>query len=589
MFEFDELEHSRTNPLTGERLYNYWGYSTVGFFAPKAGYAATGQLGMQADEFKPWSRSCTGTPSRSFSMWCSTTRPRATSRARPSPSVASTTAPTTCSPPMASITTSAAAVTPSTATTRSCATSCSTACATGWRNTTSMASASTWPASWAATPTAHRCPTRHCWRPWRSTRSGKTKLIAEAWDAGGLYQVGTFPAYGRWAEWNGKYRDCVRKFLKGDMGQVGDMAQRLWGRRTCTTRGPTASVNFVTCHDGFTLADLVSYNHKHNEANGEENRDGADDNQSWNGGVEGPTDDPQILALRRRQIKNALTMLMLSQGVPMLLMGDEIGRTQQGNNNAYCQDSPLTWLDWSLQERNAELFRFCQGLIAFRQRHPALRQASHASPGSSTGDALQVTWHGTRAWLPDWAPHSRVLACLLSGAAAEGPDVLYVAMNMYWEALAFELPSPPPGQRWHIFANTAMAPPADIWEPGQEPPLPEQQEVLLEGPGDPRPGGAMRRRTAHPCGKQRRVSHCDESSSRRGLGLLQIMGIKALGEPAIDLCAQLPGRLVLPWRCQSRLRLMAARSSNAFACWRLATSMAFWKQASAWGTSGIGS
>ena len=145
---------------------------------------------------------------------------------------------------------------------------------------------------------------------------GKTKLIAEAWDAGGLYQVGTFPAYGRWAEWNGKYRDCVRKFLKGDMGQVGEMAQRLLGSPDLyPTRGPTASI-FVTCHDGFTLADLVSYNHKHNEGNGEENRDGADDNQSWNGGVEGPTDDPQILALRRRQIKNALTMLMLSQGCP---------------------------------------------------------------------------------------------------------------------------------------------------------------------------------------------------------------------------------------------------------------------------------
>jgi glycogen operon protein len=172
---------------------------------------------------------------------------------------------------------------------------------------------------------------------------GRTKLIAEAWDAGGLYQVGTFPAYGRWAEWSGRYRDCIRKFLKGDMGQVGEMAQRFLGSPDLyPTRGPTASINFVTCHDGFTLADLVSYNHMHNEANGEENRDGADDNLSWNSGVEGPTDDPQILALRRRQIKNALTMLLLSQGVPMLLMGDEIGRTQQGNNNAYCHDSALT-------------------------------------------------------------------------------------------------------------------------------------------------------------------------------------------------------------------------------------------------------
>jgi glycogen operon protein len=311
---------------------------------------------------------------------------------------------------------------------------------------------------------------------------GKTKLIAEAWDAGGLYQVATFPANGRWAEWNGRYRDCLRRFLKGDMGQVGDMAQRLLGSPDLYLgRGPSASINFVTCHDGFTLADLVSYNHKQNETNGEENRDGTADNQSWNCGVEGPTDDPQILALRRRQIKNALTMLLLSQGVPMLLMGDEVERSQLGNNNAYCHDSPLSWLDWSLQERNAELFRFCQQLIAFRRQHPALRQRHHAGFRTGDGETLQVIWHGTRACVPDWAPHSRVLACQLCGSGRVGVDVIYVAMNMYWEPLGFELPWPPPGQRWHLFANTALAPPADIWEPGREPPLEEQRQVLLEG------------------------------------------------------------------------------------------------------------
>src|SRR5262249_16679381 len=162
----------------------------------------------------------------------------------------------------------------------------------------------------------------------------------------GLYQVGTFPAYGRWAEWNGRYRDCLRKFLKGDHGQVGEMAGRLVGSPDLyADRGPSASINFVTCHDGFTLADLVSYNQKDNEANGEDNRDGANDNHSWNCGVEGPTDDLEVTALRRRQMKNALAMLLLSQGVPMLLMGDECGHTQQGNNNTYCHDSPLTWFD----------------------------------------------------------------------------------------------------------------------------------------------------------------------------------------------------------------------------------------------------
>jgi isoamylase len=483
VFEFDELEHSRTNPLTGDRFYNYWGYSTVGFYAPKAGYAATGQVGMQADEFKALVKtlhrngievvldvvfnhtaegneqgptiSFRGLDNRTYYMLtpdgqyynfsgCGNTL--------------------NCNHPVV----------------RDFVLSCLRHWVAeyhidGFRF--DLASILGRDADGTPLPNPPLLEALAM-----DPVLGKTKLIAEAWDAGGLYQVGTFPAYGRWAEWNGKYRDCVRKFLKGDMGQVGDMAQRLLGSPDLyPTRGPTASINFVTCHDGFTLADLVSYNHKHNEANGEENRDGADDNQSWNGGVEGPTDDPQILALRRRQMKNALTMLLLSQGVPMLLMGDEVGRTQQGNNNAYCHDSPLTWLDWSLQEQNAELFRFCQHLIAFRRWHPILRQPRHAGPGSSAGDALQVTWHGTRAWRPDWAPSSRVLACMLCGAAAEGPDVLYLAMNMYWEALAFELPSPPPGERWHVCANTAMAPPADIWEPGQEPPLPEQQGVLLGG------------------------------------------------------------------------------------------------------------
>ena len=215
---------------------------------------------------------------------------------------------------------------------------------------------------------------------------GKTKLIAEAWDAGGLYQVGTFPAYGRWAEWNGRYRDCVRKFLKGDMGQVGDMAQRLLGSPDLYPgRGPTASINFVTCHDGFTLADLVSYNDKHNEANGEDNRDGANDNHSWNCGVEGPTDDPEILALRRRQIKNALTMLLLSQGVPMLLMGDECRPHAAGQQQRLLPRRPahLVRLVAAGAERRA--VPLLPRLIDFRKRHPALRQPRHAGPGRAPG------------------------------------------------------------------------------------------------------------------------------------------------------------------------------------------------------------
>ncbi|MEO1187172.1 MAG: alpha-amylase family glycosyl hydrolase, partial [Cyanobacteria bacterium J06636_27] len=205
----------------------------------------------------------------------------------------------------------------------------------------------------------------------------KCKLIAEAWDAGGLYQVGSFPDYGRWAEWNGKYRDSIRKFIKGD-GNVNDMALRLQGSpdlyaETCRT--PSASINFITAHDGFTLADLVSYNHKHNEANDENNNDGENSNDSWNCGVEGWTDNQFINDLRQQQMRNALAILMISQGIPMLLMGDEIGRSKQGNNNTYCHDNELNWLDWTLLEKNANLFKFVKNCIAFRKAHPILRQS----------------------------------------------------------------------------------------------------------------------------------------------------------------------------------------------------------------------
>ena len=311
---------------------------------------------------------------------------------------------------------------------------------------------------------------------------GRTKLIAEAWDAGGLYQVGHFPAYGRWAEWNGKYRDCTRKFLKGDMGQVSEMAQRLLGSPDLYYhRGPTASVNFITCHDGFTLADLVSYNNKHNEANGEQNRDGANDNNSWNCGVEGPTDDPTVLGLRRRQMKNALAMLFLSQGVPMLLMGDEIGRSQQGNNNTYCHDNELNWLDWISKDKNAELFRFCQTLIAFRKAHPVLRQPHFAGSQSGESAGLEISWHGTQPWRADFSGTSRVLAfhARLRGASPE--DVVYAAFNMYWEPLPFGPPILEDGHRWHVFANTGAEFPNDVCLPGSGLALENPQQVLVGG------------------------------------------------------------------------------------------------------------
>ncbi|MFI6595778.1 glycogen debranching protein [Nonomuraea sp. NPDC050536] len=293
------------------------------------------------------------------------------------------------------------------------------------------------------------------------------KLIAEAWDAAGLYQVGAFPDYCRWSEWNGRYRDTVRRFLKGDLGVTGELATRMLGSPDMyARRGTAATVNFVTCHDGFTLRDLVSYDHKHNEANGEHNRDGDSDNRSWNCGHEGETDDPAVLATRARQVRNALLILLSSWGVPMILAGDEAGRTQHGNNNAYCHDGPLTWFDWDLAAANAPLIRFVRRAIAFRRAHPVLRRGA---PGG-------VSWHGVHAWAPDWSPHCRLLAVMFDGG---GDDCVYFAANTHWEEHTLDLPAPPRGLAWHLFADTGAAPPMDAHEPGTEPPLADQGRVEI--------------------------------------------------------------------------------------------------------------
>ncbi|WP_309110628.1 glycogen debranching protein GlgX [Saccharothrix sp.] len=281
------------------------------------------------------------------------------------------------------------------------------------------------------------------------------KLIAEAWDAAGLYQVGTFPGYRRFAEWNGRYRDVLRRFIKGDSGVVGELATRFVGSPDLYgDREPAASINFVTAHDGFTLADLVSYNEKHNEANGEGGRDGDDGNHSWNCGVEGPTDRVDVLALRDRQVRNALLLLLTSQGVPMLLAGDEAGRTQRGNNNAYCHDSELSWFDWDLVERNDSLVEFTRRAIAFRAAHPALRRRGHLAGGRD------VVWHGVAPERPDWSGGSRLLAAELCC----GDDRVYVAANAHWEGVDVVLPD----GEWRLFADTGAG---VVHEPGQEPPV----------------------------------------------------------------------------------------------------------------------
>ncbi len=308
------------------------------------------------------------------------------------------------------------------------------------------------------------------------------KLIAEAWDAGGLYQVGHFPAYGRWAEWNGKFRDDVRCFVKGDRGMVPQLAARLIGSPDLyqtSARQPFHSINFVTCHDGFTLSDLVTYQEKHNEANAESNRDGASDNYSWNCGVEGPTDDPDIARLRNRQIRNLAALLMLSHGVPMLLYGDEVGRSQQGNNNAYCQDNELTWINWSRTRSQCDLFRFFKYLIAFRRRHPALRREQFEN--SSMGRQLHINWHGDRLSHPDFGSESRSIALHLHWVAPPSTsDHIFIIANSYWEVLRFELPKLE-GMVWSRFLDTSYESPKEICAPGQELRT-ESQESYMAGP-----------------------------------------------------------------------------------------------------------
>ncbi|MGK7893861.1 MAG: glycogen debranching protein GlgX [Xenococcus sp. (in: cyanobacteria)] len=487
IFEFDEFENSRLSPITGEQLFNYWGYSTVGFFAPKAGYAATGKLGMQVDEFKALVKelhkngievildvvfnhtaegnengpyiSFRGIDNKTYYMLtaegyyfnfsgCGNTL--------------------NCNNPIV----------------RNMVLDCLRYWASeyhidGFRfDLASILGRDPWGAPLANPPLLEALAF--------DPILAKCKLIAEAWDAGGLYQVGSFPAYGRWLEWNGQYRDRIRQFLKGD-GNIGEMAQGLQGSPALyatSQRPPATSINFITAHDGFTLADLVGYNDKHNEANGEDNRDGSNDNYSWNCGVEGSTDDPGINTLRQRQIRNAIALLLVSQGIPMLLMGDELGRSKYGNNNTYCHDNELNWLNWNLLAHNSALFRFVKHGIAFRKAHPVLRNRQHFQNHDYVGSGYaDITWHGTKAWQVNWSNHIRTLAFLLCGKHARqgtvSDDYIYVAINMHWESHWFEIPGLPTDLQWHIFANTGCNSPDDCYQPGTEPLLNNQSSILL--------------------------------------------------------------------------------------------------------------
>lgn len=292
------------------------------------------------------------------------------------------------------------------------------------------------------------------------------KVIAEAWDAAGLYQVGSF-AGDRFAEWNGPFRDDVRRFLKGDNGMVKLVANRLMGSPDIypqPDREPNHSINFVTCHDGFTLNDLVSYNSKHNEANLEDSRDGANDNHSWNCGIEGATQDPAIEALRRRQIKNFLTILLIAQGTPMLLMGDEVRRSQQGNNNAYCQDSELSWFNWNAVAGQTEILRFVRELLQFVQSYEIFQQEQILAVSFGSQEP-HIVWHGVKLGEPDWGDNSHSLAFTLRHPQAG--ENLHIILNAYWQPLHFELPPLEPRQSWYRLVDTALPSPDDYSNPQQ--------------------------------------------------------------------------------------------------------------------------
>ena len=467
--EFEELDNPRSNPLTGERLTNYWGYQPISFFALKAAYASNGSSWGQINEFKAMVRALHEAgieilldvvfnhtaegdergPTVSFRGFDNAIYYMIDPKTGAYANYSGCGNTLNCNHPVV----------------RSLILDSLRYWVTemhvdGFRfDLASILGRGSDGSVLSNPPLLERIA--------GDPVLAKTKLIAEAWDAAGLYQVGSFPNWGRWAEWNGRFRDDVRRFVRGDAGIVSMLATRLAGSADLyqgSGRAPYHSINFVTNHDGFTLADLVSYNQKHNQANGEDDLDGSSENFSWNCGIEGLTSSPEIQSLRLRQMKNFAALLLLSQGVPMILAGDEVGRTQQGNNNAYCQDNEISWFDWEGLQHHSELFRFFKLLIAFRKQHAVLRgrhffeRENHRNPG--------LSWHGIKPGEPDWSSHSRSLAMQLIGGKMEID--LFLIANAYREALDFELPAPSERKKWFRFIDTNLKSPKDICDPEQE-------------------------------------------------------------------------------------------------------------------------
>ena len=457
VFEFDEKEGNRS--YNGNRLFNYWGYSTVSYFAPKSGYAAAGAFHMAADELKSMVKELhrngievifdvvfnhtaeldeygptlnyRGIDNRTYYLLDDT----------------------------------GGYVNYS-----------------GCGNTVNCNNAIVrehildclryWVSNYHVdgfrfdeAPILSRDPSGKPLKnpPLLETLAhdpilSKTKLIAEAWDAAGLYQVGSFPAPDRWAEWNGKFRDCVRHFVKSDDYAGPEVIKRIMGSPDIYGDNRAHStVNFITCHDGFTLNDNFSYNCKHNIANGEDNRDGIDNNVSWNCGVEGATDDPAVEGLRNRIVKNAFSLLMLSRGTPMMLSGDEFRNSQDGNNNVWCQDGPLSWLDWNNMKKHKDVHDYFKAMIALRNAHPVMRSSRRT--GHNASGYPELSFHGTEPWSIDTDSPLLSFGFMYAETSADFgvPEdcFIYTAVNSYWDKMEFTLPDLPEGFRWQTYSDTA--------------------------------------------------------------------------------------------------------------------------------------
>lgn len=486
--EFDEYENPRSNPDTGEQLTNYWGYSTVAFFAPKNGYASERSLSAPVNEFKlmvrelhkagievildiVFNHTAEGNErgiTMSFRGFDNSVYYMLENNKRYYRNFTGCGNTVNCNHPVV----------------QNFILDCLRYWVTemhvdGFRfDLGSVLGRDQNGKILDNPPTLERIAEDPVLR--------RTKIIAEAWDAGGAYQVGGFPG-GRWAEWNDRYRDDVRLFWRGDTGMTHHFATRLTGSSDLYLRNgrkPFHSVNFVTAHDGFTLNDLVSYNGKHNEENGENNRDGSDHNNSYNYGAEGPAQDPSIEKLRVQQIKNFHATLLLSLGTPMLLMGDEMRRSQGGNNNAYCQDNEISWMDWSLVDKNRDILRFVRCLAAFRRRHAAFMRPDFLTGQGVTSRGIpDITWFNTEGKPVDWGKTGRFIAYRLMGAresilADRDDNDFYLIFNASARDVTVTVSPPAPGKEWLRVIDTARAGPDDILEPGKEAPLPSPNKYI---------------------------------------------------------------------------------------------------------------